>query len=73
MVSRYKNLTAWVLIEQTGLNNLTGFSFVEAAAAFPPDPDGTNLKGMVILPNPSIVTFELVSLLCLGSSHYLVL
>jgi hypothetical protein len=27
---------------------------------FPPEPDGTNLEGTVVLPNPSIVTFELV-------------
>jgi hypothetical protein len=43
-----------------GLNNLTGFSFATAAVVLPPESDGTNLKGSVVMPNPSIVTFELV-------------
>jgi len=38
---------------------LTGFDFTEAAVVFPPLQDGTNIKGTVILPNPSYVTFEL--------------
>jgi hypothetical protein len=43
-----------------GLDSISGFSFVEAAVVFPPLADGTNLQGTVILPNPSVVTFELV-------------
>jgi len=43
----------------TGLNNLTGFDITNAAVVLPPLADGTNLKGSVVLPNPSIVTFEL--------------
>jgi hypothetical protein len=43
-----------------GLNSLDGFSFASAAAVFPPEADGTNLKGTVILPNPTVVSFELV-------------
>jgi hypothetical protein len=46
----------------TGLNELKGFAITDAAIVFPPDSDGTNLKGNVTLPNPSIVTFELVCL-----------
>lgn len=53
----------------TGLNNLTGFTFIEAAYVFPSAADGTNLKGTVILPNPSIVTFELVRILSRRSSE----
>jgi hypothetical protein len=44
------------------MNNLSGFSFATAAVVLPPEADGTNLKGVVIMPNPSIVTFELVKL-----------
>jgi hypothetical protein len=44
-----------------GLNSLDGFQFTEAAIVFPPDADGTNLVGSVIMPNPSIVTFEMVN------------
>jgi hypothetical protein len=43
------------------LNKVDGFSFADAAIVFPPETDGTNLRGTVILPNPSIVTFALVS------------
>lgn len=46
-------------IKLAGLNELKDFSFQVAAIAFPPLADGTNLKGTVILPNPSIVSFEL--------------
>jgi hypothetical protein len=42
------------------LNKVDGFSFADAAVIFPPETDGTNLRGTVILPNPSIVTFALV-------------
>lgn len=44
-----------------GLNKADGFSFVDAAIIFPPETDGTNVRGTVILPNPSIVTFALVN------------
>jgi hypothetical protein len=49
-----------VLTVAGGLDKLNGFSFVSAAAVFPPLADGTNLKGVVILPNPTVVTFEMV-------------
>ena len=48
------------MLSLTGLSNITGFAFANAAIVFPPEPDGTNLEGTVVLPNPSIVTFELV-------------
>ena len=43
------------------MNKVDGFSFADAAVIFPPETDGTNLRGAVILSNPSIVTFALVS------------
>lgn len=43
-----------------GLNKLEGFSFASVAAIFPAEADGTNLNGTVILPNPTVVSFELV-------------
>jgi hypothetical protein len=58
-------------VELAGLNSLNGFSFVSAAIELPAEADGTNLKGSVILPNPSIVTFELVRLFPLGPRTFL--
>lgn len=54
------SFSGWSLTCFAGLNKLDGFTFSSAAVVFPPDPDGTNLKGTVILPNPTVVTFELV-------------
>jgi len=47
-------------IEFLGLNNLAGFEFTSVAVVFPPDPDGTNLVGNVTLPNPTVISLELV-------------
>lgn len=49
-------------VELAGLAKLNGFAFASAAVVLPAEADGTNLKGTVVLPNPSIVTFELVRL-----------
>jgi len=38
---------------------LTGYSIESAEVVLPPEADGTNLKGTVIIPNDTIVTFEL--------------
>jgi hypothetical protein len=47
-------------VQLNGLNNLDGFTFASAAVVFPAEADGTNLIGTVVLPNPTVVTFELV-------------
>jgi hypothetical protein len=44
-----------------GLNRLKGFNIIAAQALTTPEADGTNFKGTVNLPNPSVVGFELVS------------
>ena len=46
----------------TGLNELKGFNILAAQALVTPDPDGSNFRGVANLPNPSIVSFELVSM-----------
>jgi len=46
-------------IELAALNNLTGYSIESAEVVLPPEADGTNLKGTIVIPNYSIVTFEL--------------
>jgi hypothetical protein len=45
-----------------GLNNLNGFEILDPRAILPPRSDGTNLVGTVMVPNPSVVTLEMVSL-----------
>jgi len=50
-------------IESLGLNNLVGFEFTSVAIVFPPDADGTNLVGNVTLPNPTVISLELVRIL----------
>ncbi|KAJ6064396.1 hypothetical protein N7499_013076 [Penicillium canescens] len=46
-------------IELKGLNKLSGFSIDSARLIIPKEADGTNLVGVVILPNYSVFTFAL--------------
>lgn len=48
------------MTEFLGINNLAGFEFTNVAVVFPPDPDGTNLVGNITLPNPTVISLELV-------------
>jgi hypothetical protein len=53
-----------------GLNALKGFSILAAQALVIPEADGSNFKGTVNLPNPSVVGFELVSdFVCLANLY----
>ena len=47
-------------VARAGLNQLKGFSLVNSSLVLPPAPDGSNMVGTVMIPNPSPVSVELV-------------
>ncbi|RDW66470.1 hypothetical protein BP6252_10105 [Coleophoma cylindrospora] len=49
-------------VELRGLNKLNGFSLATTQLVVPSDPDGTNLLGTAIIPNHSVVSFEMGNL-----------
>ncbi|KAJ5087917.1 hypothetical protein N7456_011533, partial [Penicillium angulare] len=46
-------------VQLKGLDKIEGFSIPSASVALPPKADGSNLLGSAVLPNYSVVTFEL--------------
>lgn len=49
-------------IDITGLGNFNGTQVVDSTVQLTPDADGNNFFGTTIIPNRSIITFEIVSL-----------
>ena len=44
-----------------GLNGLAGLDVTDSKLITPAEDDGTNLRGKVVIPNPSVMTIEMVS------------
>ncbi|KAG8531396.1 uncharacterized protein KY384_003025 [Bacidia gigantensis] len=44
---------------RTGLNQITGFNVTSFSIKLTPDPDGANMVGTVLLPNPSVLTIAM--------------
>ena len=44
-----------------GLNKLSGFNVTEFSIELTPEPDGTNMKGTVYIPNPTVMTISMVN------------
>lgn len=44
----------------TGLNKLKGFNVTEFDILLQPGSDGANMVGKVFIPNPSVMTLEMV-------------
>ena len=49
----------WVLMK-IGLNKLAGFDITEFKLLGEDAPDGTNTKGTVYIPNPTVMTISMV-------------
>ncbi|KAI9828748.1 MAG: hypothetical protein M1832_001853 [Thelocarpon impressellum] len=47
------------VIELKGLNGLKGFDLTDFEIKLVPEPDGTNMIGKVLIPNPSVLTIEM--------------
>lgn len=58
-----------VLTQNTALDSFAGFSIKDTQLLLPPRDDGTNLIANATLPNPSVLTLEIVSLTLLHSAH----
>lgn len=52
-------LTKYLLLV-TGLDGLKGFDLTSFHVIFPALSDGTNMNGTVLIPNPSIMSIEMV-------------
>ncbi|KAL8774247.1 MAG: hypothetical protein Q9209_000998 [Squamulea sp. 1 TL-2023] len=47
------------LIQTTGLNGLSGFNVTSFSIKLIPEPDGANMVGEVLIPNPSVLTISM--------------
>ncbi|KAL8678790.1 MAG: hypothetical protein Q9186_004900 [Xanthomendoza sp. 1 TL-2023] len=46
-------------INMKGLNNLAGFNITSFTILLTPEPDGTNMRGEISIPNPSVLTISM--------------
>lgn len=51
-----------MILTTPALNNFTGFEITDSQLLLPPREDGINLVANATLPNPSVLTLEIVRL-----------